>query len=297
MPGISANTEAALIKDALELNAAVCAPPLPQCQVLAMARCVWKYKERGTLWADDGGARVLLDIWEFDSLADEPEAIALLILLKLAHGAREADFAIVPESMATAGLLEDWGKKSYMRTRDILLERGFIERTHEGGGRGNPHRYRLLTSVKGAPRDHNIKETNQSLRARTGAQARLNERVHPEHSDELKRSAWGFLPWGGVVTGLRDGAVAMTVAVSGAVVALGRRVPGGTERFSPLRMLAAVRPGAQRQSPETGPEKGSRSDGEREGSGSPVSWRPRSDRRQALGQPQVAGRAVGTAAG
>ena len=182
MPGISANTEAALIKDALELNAAVCAPPLPQCQVLAMARCVWKYKERGTLWADDGGARVLLDIWEFDSLADEPEAIALLILLKLAHGAREADFAIVPESMATAGLLEDWGKKSYMRTRDILLERGFIERTHEGGGRGNPHRYRLLTSVKGAPRDHNIKETllpsfppsGVAVRSRTFVQVRYH---------------------------------------------------------------------------------------------------------------------------
>lgn len=156
--GMVVATEADLIREALALNATVCTPALPECQVLAMARSVWRYRERGTLWTDDGGARAILSIWEFDALSDAPEAIALLILLKLSHGAREEDFAIVPDAMAAAGLLGDWGKKSYMKSRDTLLERGFIERTHEGGGRGNPHRYRL-TALKGALRDHNVIET------------------------------------------------------------------------------------------------------------------------------------------
>lgn len=155
--GLTVATEAALIQEALALNAAICTPPLPDCLVLAMARGVWRYRERGTLWADDGGARAILSVWEFDALSDAPEAIALLILLKLCHGSRKEDFAIVPDSMAEAGLLGDWGKKSYMRARDLLLERGFIERTHEGGGRGNPHLYRLTTG-KGSLWDQNIKQ-------------------------------------------------------------------------------------------------------------------------------------------
>lgn len=80
---------------------------------------------------------------EFARLADEPNALALLVLLRLNHGARLEPFAIVPDSMRDARVIGDWSRKLYMRARDALLERGFMDRVHQGGGRGNPHLYTL----------------------------------------------------------------------------------------------------------------------------------------------------------
>ena len=67
----------------------------------------------------------------------------LLILLRLAHEARPEPFVIVKEAMARDKLVANWSGKIYERARNVVLDRGFIERVREGGGRGNPHGYSL----------------------------------------------------------------------------------------------------------------------------------------------------------
>lgn len=132
-----------LVAEAHRLNATACVPPLPDSQVLATARGVWRYREQGTLWTADGEARALVSASEFSTLADEPDALALLILLRLSHGARDEPFMLLAESMAEAKLIGDFGPKMYRRMRDILEERGFITTVHHGHGRGNASLYRL----------------------------------------------------------------------------------------------------------------------------------------------------------
>lgn len=157
--GMNAASFDELQAEAHRLNAAVCVPPLPDTQVRAMVRGVWRYREQGTLWTDDGEARALVGATEFAVLTDEPDALALLILLRLAHGARLAPFAIAAEAMAEAKLLGNFGEKRYQRMRDVLDERGFLELIRRGHGRGNPNLYRLkLWTTKGAQTADNIKE-------------------------------------------------------------------------------------------------------------------------------------------
>lgn len=157
--GMNAGSFDDLLSEARRINAAVCVPPLPDSQVLAMVRGVWRYREQGTLWNDDGEARALVRASEFIALADEPDALALLILLRLSHGARREPFALASEAMAERRLIGDFGEKRYARLRDVLTELGFLELVHRGVGRGNPHLYRLsYWTGKGAQTADNIKE-------------------------------------------------------------------------------------------------------------------------------------------
>lgn len=137
--GMKAGSIDELLFEARRINTTVCVPPLPDSQVLAMVRGVWRYREHGTLWADDGEPRALVRTSEFVALADEPDALALLILLRLSHGARREPFALASEAMAERRLIGDFGEKRYARLRDVLTELGFLELVHRGVGRGNPH--------------------------------------------------------------------------------------------------------------------------------------------------------------
>ncbi len=123
------------------VNAVVCSPPLPEGEVSGIVRSVWRYKASGELWAD-GIARAAISATEFETLADEPDALVLLVLLRLAHGARGVrgeTFSVVPDPMAEADIVRGWGPKRYRRGREVLRERGFIIRTHVGGnGRNDP---------------------------------------------------------------------------------------------------------------------------------------------------------------
>lgn len=125
------------------INQTDCLPPLPAEEVRRTAHSVWSYRKAGHLFRRGDQAHAIIDAVEFHCLRDEPNAIVLLILLLLAHGARREPFVIVKEAMARDKLIANWSGKMYEHARNVLLERGFIERVREGGGRGNPHGYFL----------------------------------------------------------------------------------------------------------------------------------------------------------
>lgn len=149
-----------LTAEAHRLNTAVCIPPLPDSQVLATAHGVWRYREQGTLWTDDGESRALVSASEFAVLADEPDALALLLLLRLSHGTREEPFMLLAENMAEAKLIGDFGEKRYARLRDVLVDRGFVQLIHRGHGRGNASLYRLALWTTKPPLTADIYKRN-----------------------------------------------------------------------------------------------------------------------------------------
>lgn len=127
----------------LGINDAPCWPPLPADEVRRTAQSVWRYRQSGHLFQRGGEAHAFIAASEFWALADEPNAMVLLILLRLSHGAREEPFAIATEAMSNARRIATWSRKMYAHAPDVLLERGFLELPHIGGGRGNPHLFKL----------------------------------------------------------------------------------------------------------------------------------------------------------
>jgi len=137
------------------LNKLCCRPPLSANEIGGTARSVWGYRQSGCLFQKGGPAKTFIDAAEFERLADEPGAIVLLLLFRLSHSARQEPFRIVKEAMSRKKLIANWSPKMYDQGRDVLLDRGFIDRVYEGGGRGNPHLYvlckpsRIGTQYKG----------------------------------------------------------------------------------------------------------------------------------------------------
>lgn len=146
-------TEDELAFRAAGFNEAICDPPLTDGEVRATVRGVWQYKLDGRLWVGEE-ARAVLTRDEVLSLADESDALALLALLRMEHGAHNHAFSLSVVALASHNVLPGWGKHRYRRARDFLLSAGTISCVHTGGdGAGDPSLYRLN---KGPEIGHNI---------------------------------------------------------------------------------------------------------------------------------------------
>ncbi len=114
------------------------ARPVEKGEMEKIARHAWAYQEAGTNWVA-GEANAMIGRKQFSQVMTIPngsDAIALLLKLKMEHGARTErgrSFALSPKAMANAEVMPGWGRKRYERTRDALIECGAIEIHHRGG--------------------------------------------------------------------------------------------------------------------------------------------------------------------
>jgi hypothetical protein len=132
---------------ARDFNDTVCQPPLPDGQVLKIARSAWKYQEEGRNWAREP-ARAVFTKEDIDHLTANPDAFAFEARLRVAHGTKHKTFALAATSMARDNVMPGWERKRYMRLTKWLVRQGRLEQVHKGGkGRGDPSLYRFPKRV------------------------------------------------------------------------------------------------------------------------------------------------------
>jgi hypothetical protein len=114
------------------INKRDCEPPLPWDEVIRTAASAWKKHSSGNNWVGQR-RRAVVPEPVLAALGDSPEALALWAHLRLWHEGLRTRFAISPKPMAEAGCILGWSAKRYRKARDVLVERGFLRREHEGG--------------------------------------------------------------------------------------------------------------------------------------------------------------------
>lgn len=136
-----ARTEEELVQMVAHANQQF-AEPLPMDEVLSVSHSAWGYKEKGRLMVPGGEATAVIFKSDMDHLWDAPNAMALLIRLRLAHGYRKGGtFALAQVIAASMGL----SVPTYRAARDVLVDRCFLEIIHRGGrGKNDPPIARLL---------------------------------------------------------------------------------------------------------------------------------------------------------
>ncbi|MCO5157488.1 MAG: bifunctional DNA primase/polymerase [Aquamicrobium sp.] len=112
--------------------------PLPDAEVLKIVASAWKYEMEGKNWFGHG-ARIVFEADEVDSLAaSNPDAFALLTILRRHHWGR--DFVLAKAFAESLG----WTLPRFKSARAELLERKLIECVHAGGrGPKDPPLYRF----------------------------------------------------------------------------------------------------------------------------------------------------------
>jgi hypothetical protein len=135
----SADEHAAAVRN---INSLMCAPPLPEAEVLRAAASAWGYEMRGCNWArSDGVVQVSAD--EIKRLGSA-EALWLLAHLRIAHGSRHEPFAVSPRAMAEHECIPGMGEHAIRRARRELVNRGFLVKVHDGGaGPRDPAKFLL----------------------------------------------------------------------------------------------------------------------------------------------------------
>jgi len=118
--------------DLLRAENEICDPPLSPLRVITTARSAWKYEQEGKNWVGQE-PRAQLFQSEFHRLHQHPDAIGLLLELRLGHACRNGDFVLANALAEKFG----WGLNRFRKARTILVEKGFLIPTH-GGGKG-PH--------------------------------------------------------------------------------------------------------------------------------------------------------------
>ncbi len=134
-----------LLDVAFTINDGSFQEPLPPAEVAKTASSAWGYEQRGENWAGRE-TRAVVDRSTFEILQQNPDAYVLWTKLEIEHGARKEAFAVSPEAMArTEAVKKGWrDKRRYRKTRDWLVEQGFLVQVHFGGhGTGDPHLFRL----------------------------------------------------------------------------------------------------------------------------------------------------------
>ncbi|WVT72614.1 bifunctional DNA primase/polymerase [Sinorhizobium chiapasense] len=118
------------------------AEPLPADEVLSVSKSAWKYKEGGRLMVTGGEATAVIFQSDIDHLWDQPNALSLLVRLRLANGYRNG--GEFPLSSAYAASM-DVSVPTFRAARDTLVDRFFLEIVHPGGsGKNDPPIVRLL---------------------------------------------------------------------------------------------------------------------------------------------------------
>jgi DNA-binding XRE family transcriptional regulator len=140
------DTLEALYDVAHTLNDSECEEPLSSAEIEKIADSVWSYEQRGDNWVGRE-ARAQITTSELGALSSSPDALVLLIELRLAHRARSGPFAIAPKAMAQHEKIPGWRHpRRYQNARDELIRQGFLARVREGGSApGDPHLFRLCS--------------------------------------------------------------------------------------------------------------------------------------------------------
>jgi hypothetical protein len=106
------------------------AQPLPADEVLSVCKSAWKYKEAGRLMVTGGEATAVVFQSDIDHLWDQPNALSLLVRLRLANGHRNGEpFHLTSGIAAKLNL----SKETYLAARRVLVDRFFLEIIHPGG--------------------------------------------------------------------------------------------------------------------------------------------------------------------
>jgi hypothetical protein len=110
-------------------------PPLPLLEVKRTAKSAWSYTEKG-LNCCGSGRVVMLGHEVVDRYAaGDPDALALLLLLKRRHWSRAGEFVI---ARAMAASLR-WDMRRFLRARERLITDGLLRCVRRGGrGVGDP---------------------------------------------------------------------------------------------------------------------------------------------------------------
>jgi hypothetical protein len=145
----------------------------PRDEVIRTAASAWKKHSSGSNWVGQG-RHVAVSEAECSVLWDNLDALGLLMFLRLHHKGRRPKFAVSPKAMAEKGCPLGWSAKRYQKTRDVLVERDFLRREHEGGrGTRDPHLFAFADrpSGKGARSSPNTNRTPFPLPAASPASA------------------------------------------------------------------------------------------------------------------------------
>ena len=126
--------------------------PLSDTETSKIVHSIWKYKIKGKLWTGSE-AKVQITDTELNNLADNSDAVFMLLRLRAAHSAcNDKTFAISKAFATTLG----WTLPRFRKARTILTDRLYINNIHPGGrGPNDPPLYRLNTK-RGAKSCPNI---------------------------------------------------------------------------------------------------------------------------------------------
>ena len=123
------DSEEALITEAFSFNQQF-ADTMTENEVLRVVGSIMKYKREGSLFVKGCEPQSRVSKSERLALQDEPDALALLLIIRENHNARclrGETFALSPTGMAAAAKkpgsqLPNWGHKRYAKARDRLLD-------------------------------------------------------------------------------------------------------------------------------------------------------------------------------
>ena len=120
--------------------------PLPDEEVRKTASSAWKMRQEDRLWPTGSEAVVPLTASVAKSFIKNPDALCLLVQLRLAHGVEpEKIFAVSPKGIAKAW---PWTAARLRAARDDLIGRGALALAQRGGkGARDPHLYRLVDQL------------------------------------------------------------------------------------------------------------------------------------------------------
>lgn len=122
--------------DAVRTENLSCDTPVEDAEVVKIAESAWRYQKAGKNFVGVGGAIVMHN--EIDDLAaSDPDALALLLILRRRHSQRD-QFSLANAMAETLG----WRRHRFAATRKRLEDYGAIRCVHRGGrGQNDPSVY------------------------------------------------------------------------------------------------------------------------------------------------------------
>jgi hypothetical protein len=119
-----------------------CSPPQDDASLQATTKKVWEYQVTGNNWVGRK-SRASTDRDELLALSHDPQALNLLLLLRISHPPIGADEPFAIDQVKTAALLH-WSRETVRTRITTLMRDGYLKRVHNGKGKGDPHLYRLV---------------------------------------------------------------------------------------------------------------------------------------------------------
>lgn len=114
--------------DELRAENQFCFPPKSDPKVIKTANSAWRYEQDGNNWVGQEH-RALIFESEFNRLGEKPDAVTLLIKLRLAHASRQEGFVLANALAKNFG----WGLPRFRYAKAALVETGLLICAHEGG--------------------------------------------------------------------------------------------------------------------------------------------------------------------